>query len=185
MNWARGRTSPARRSAPNLVPGLLQTEEYARAVFRTRFGITEDEVEDRVAARLKRQEILKRDQPPALWVIVDEWVLRRPVGGRYVMFEQVNRLIEMARWPHIVIEIIRSTVGAHSGLNGGGFTLADFADEPPAGYLEDQVRGRPVTRREDMESLDLTWDTLRHETDPRTASLALLEEAAKSWTGAT
>lgn len=186
QDWAEkeARAKRLRWYEPNLVPGLLQTEEYARAVFRSRFGITEDEVEERVAARLKRQEILKRDQPPALWVIVDEWVLRRPVGGRYVMFEQVNRLIEMARWPHIVIEIIRSAVGVHSGLNGGGFTLADFAVEPPACHLEGQVRGQPVTRRGDMESLDLTWDTLRHETEPRTASLALLEEAAKSWTGA-
>ena len=59
--------------------------------------MTTEEIEERVAARLKRQEILARDQPAALWVIVDESVLRRPLGGRYVMREQVNRLIEAAR----------------------------------------------------------------------------------------
>lgn len=186
QDWAEkeARAKRLRWYEPNLVPGLLQTEDYARAVFRSRFGITEDEVEERVAARLKRQEILNRDQPPALWVIVDEWVLRRPVGGRYVMFEQVNQLIETAKRPSVVIEVIQSAVGAHTGLNGGGFALADFVAEPAVGYHEGPVHGQPVTRREDVESLDLTWDTLRHETEPRTASLALLEEAAKSWTGA-
>jgi transcriptional regulator with XRE-family HTH domain len=170
---------------PNLVPGLLQTEEYARAVFRTRFGITDEVVQERVAARLKRQEILARDNPPALWVIVDEWVLRRPVGGPHVMLEQVNRLIEAARQPNLVIEVIRATVGAHTGLNGGGFAIADFHDTPSVAYQEGPLRGQPVRERKDVESLDLTWDTLRNETEPRAASLALLEEAAKSWTSAT
>jgi transcriptional regulator with XRE-family HTH domain len=170
---------------PNLVPGLLQTEDYARAVFRTRFGITEDVVKERVAARLKRQEILLRESPPALWVIVDEWVLRRPVGGSHVMFEQVNRLIEAARQPTIVMEVIRAVVGAHTGLNGGGFAIADFEDAPSVGYQEGPLRGQPVRERKDVESLDLTWDTLRGEAEPRAASLAVLEEAAKSWTSAT
>jgi hypothetical protein len=62
------------------MPGIVQTEEYARAIFRTRFGVTEDEVEEHVAARLKRREILERDRPPVLWLIIDEAVLRRPVG---------------------------------------------------------------------------------------------------------
>jgi hypothetical protein len=123
--------------------------------------------------------------PPALWVIVDEWVLRRPVGGPHVMFEQVSRLIEAARQPTIVMEVIRAAVGAHTGLNGGGFAIADFEDAPSVGYQEGPLRGQPVRERKDVESLDLTWDTLRHEAEPRAASLAVLEEAAKSWTSAT
>jgi transcriptional regulator with XRE-family HTH domain len=62
---------------PLVVPGVLQTEDYARAIFRTRFGITSEEIEEQVAARLKRQEILTRDEPTALWVVLDEYVLRR------------------------------------------------------------------------------------------------------------
>jgi Domain of unknown function (DUF5753) len=127
---------------------------------------------------------LKRDDPPTFWVILDEWVLRRPVGGRHVMLEQVNRLIEAARQPHIMIEIIPATVGAHEGL-GGAFVVAEFADAPSVGYQESAVRGQPVEERNDVASLDLTWDILRGETLPRAASLALLEEAAKSWTSAT
>ncbi|HEV2375977.1 MAG TPA: helix-turn-helix transcriptional regulator [Streptosporangiaceae bacterium] len=170
---------------PNLVPGLLQTEDYARAVFRTRFGITAEAVEERVAGRLRRQEVLARDSPPSLWVIVDEWALRRPVGGPPVMLDQVNQLIEAARQPTIVIEVISAAVGAHTGLNGGGFAIADFEEEPSVGYQEGQLRGQPVRERKDVESLDLTWDTLRCEAESRAASLALLEEAAKSWTSAT
>jgi transcriptional regulator with XRE-family HTH domain len=170
---------------PNLVPGLLQTEDYARAVFRTRFGITEDTVEERVAARLKRQQILARDNPVALWVIMDEWVLRRPVGGRHVMLEQVNRLIAAARQPTIVIGIIRAAVGTHPGLDGGGFAIADFVDAPSVGYLQGHVRGQPVRDQNDVEALELVWDTVRGEAESRAASLALLEEVAKSWTSAT
>ena len=97
-------------------------------MFRTRFGITDDEVESRVAARLKRQEILTREHPPAVWVILDEWVLLRPVGGQPVMLEQVNCLIEAAQRPSVVLQIIPASAGAHTGLNAGGFALADFAD---------------------------------------------------------
>jgi transcriptional regulator with XRE-family HTH domain len=169
---------------PLVVPGLLQTEDYARAIFRTRFRITSDEIEERVAARLKRQEVLTRDEPAALWVILDEWVLRRPVGGRHVMLEQVSRLTDAARQPHIVIEVIPAGVGAHEGV-AGAFAIADFEDAPSVGYQEGAVRGQPVEEPKDVASLDLTWDTLRGDALPRAASLVLLEEVAKSWTSAT
>jgi uncharacterized protein DUF5753 len=165
-----------------MVPGLLQTGGYARAVFRTRFGITGEEIDARVAARLRRQQILTRDRPPALWVILDEWVLRRPVGGRHVMLEQTERLIEAAQSPSIVIQVIPASTGAHTGLNAGGFALADFEDVPGVGYQEGPVRGQPVREPRDVVSLDLTWDTVVTEALPSAASLALLEEAAKTWT---
>ena len=169
---------------PLVVPGLLQTEDYARAIFRTRFGITSEEIDQAVGARLKRQEILTRDQPTALWIVLDEWVLRRPVGGRHVMVEQVSRLAETARQPHIVIEVIPAATGAHEGV-AGAFAIADFEDAPSVGYQEGAVRGQPVEQPKDVASLDLTWDTLRGDALPRAASLALLEEVAKSWTSAT
>lgn len=165
---------------PTLVPGLLQTRDYARAVLGTKFGITEEEVEERVTARLKRQEILERDNPPVLWVILDEWLLRRPVGGRHVMLEQIEHLITAAKRPMIQIEIIPASTGTHDGLNGH-FVIADFDDQPSVAYQEAALRGMPVTDRNDIASLNLRWDTLRGETVPRGTSLALLEEAAKSW----
>jgi hypothetical protein len=169
---------------PLVVPGVLQTEDYARAIFRTRFGITSEEIEEQVAARLIRQEILTRDEPTALWVVLDELVLRRPVGGRHVMLEQVSRLAEVARQPYMVIEVIPAGTGAHTGLTGA-FALADFEDAPSVGYQEGAVRGQPVEEPKDVASLDLTWDTLRGDALPRAASLVLLEEVAKSWTSAT
>ena len=170
---------------PMLVPGLLQTEEYARAIFRARFGVTDEEIDERVAARLKRQEVLAHEQPPALWVIVDEAVLRRPVGGRYVMREQVGHLIEASRRPHVSIQVISSTVGAHRGLSAGAFIIADFEDAPAVGYQETACQGQFIDGREDVKSLADCWDTLVREALPWVASQALLEEAAKSWTSTT
>jgi transcriptional regulator with XRE-family HTH domain len=164
---------------PLLVPGLLQTEAYARAIIATRFGITADEIEDEVALRLERQEILVREKPPALWVILDEWLLRRPVGGPDVMLEQIGRLIEAAQQPHISIEIIPVGTGAHTSL-GGAFVIADFANEPSVCYQEGSLRGVSIEERDDVTSLELKWDTLRGMTLTRAASLARLEEAAKS-----
>ena len=165
---------------PNLVPGMLQTESYARTVYRTRFGVTDERVEELVARRLKQQEILRRAHPPAFWVIIEEWVLRRLVGGPRVMYEQVERLIEAAGQPSIVVEVIRSTVGADAGLDGGAFVIADLDDESSLGYQDGTVRGQQIRDHKDVEVMELTWDTLRHEAEPRAGSLALLEEAAKS-----
>jgi transcriptional regulator with XRE-family HTH domain len=180
------RAKKLRTFQPNVVPGLLQTEDYARAVFSTRFGITGEEIARRAASRLKRQEILARDDPPAYWAILDEGVLHRPVGGRYVMAEQTNRLVEAARRPRVVIRIVPASVGIYDGLFGGGFTVADFADGPSIGQQEGAVRGgHAIKDATDLDSLEIVWDTLRDEALPRAASLELLEEVAKSWTSPT
>jgi transcriptional regulator with XRE-family HTH domain len=168
---------------PLLVPGLLQTEAYMRAIFGTRFGATEADIEARVAGRLKRQEILVRDDPPKLWVLLDEGVLRRPVGGPQVMYGQVSRLVEDAARPHIMIQIIPAGVGEHEGLLGASI-IADSADGPSVGYQEGAVRGQLIDDTNDVESLAVAWDTLRGEALPRKASLALLEELARTWSSA-
>ena len=166
-----------------LVPGLLQTEEYARQIFRTRLQTTDQQIEELVGARMKRQEILARDDPPMLWVLLDEGVLRREVGARHVMLEQVNRLVEAAKQPTIMIQVIPASVGAHLGLLGA-FVIADFREAPSVGYQETPLGSPPVEDREQVAELDLIWNTLRSETLPRAACLSLLEEAAKSWSSA-
>jgi transcriptional regulator with XRE-family HTH domain len=170
---------------PLLVPGLLQTEAYARSLFQARFGMTAEEIDERVAARLKRHEVMAREQPPVLWVIVDETVLRRPVGGPEVMREQVNHLIDAAQQPCISMQVIASTVGAYRGLSTGPFAIADFEEAPAVGYQETACQGQFIDRREDIGSLAECWDTLVREALPWAASQALLEEVAKSWTSAT
>jgi transcriptional regulator with XRE-family HTH domain len=167
---------------PLVVPGLLQTEEYARAVLRTRVGDTDEEIEEMVAARLARQVILDRDQPPTLWVIIDEGVLRRPVGGAPVMAGQLRRLAELARRPDIVLQVIALSTGAHQGLNGGAFVVADFAASASVAYQDTALSGQIVDAADDIEALMLAWDTLRSEALPRTASLERIEEVLKTWT---
>jgi hypothetical protein len=114
-------------------------------------------------------------------VCITVYVRVRGGKQRHVMSEQVNRLAEAAKQPHIVIEVIPANTGAHEGV-AGAFAIADFEDAPSVGYQEGALRGQPIEERADVASPDLTWATLRGDAMPRAASLALLEEAAKSWT---
>jgi transcriptional regulator with XRE-family HTH domain len=164
-----------------LVPGLLQTGEYARALLCTKVGATEDEVDQLVTARLERQAILDRDNPPLFWVLIDEDALHRPVGGRDVMRVQVEHVAEMAGRPNVVVQVIPADVGAHQGLVGA-FVIADFAKAPSIVYLETALTGLVVERAEDVAAVTLTYDTLKTEALPRAASLDLLREVAKTWT---
>lgn len=167
---------------PLLVPGLLQTEDYATAVFRTRVRATDDEISEMVAARMERQAVLERDTPPMLWVVVDEGVLRRPVGGKHVMREQLNSLLGAARRPNVVVQVIPASVGAHEGLRGGAFILAESGDVPSVAYQDTAARGQVIEDADDIAVLMMLWDTLRAEALPRVASLELMEEVAKTWT---
>jgi transcriptional regulator with XRE-family HTH domain len=175
--------SALRTFEPLIVPGLLQTEDYARAIFRTRLNLTDEEIEEMVSARMRRQEVLTREDAPMLWVVLDEGVLRREVGGRHVMCEQVNRLAEAAKRPRVVIQVVPLGVGAYLGLLGA-FVIADFELDPSVGYQEMVVGAQPLEEPDHIAALDLTWNTLRSEAQPRAASLVLLEEAAKSWSHA-
>jgi transcriptional regulator with XRE-family HTH domain len=165
-----------------VVPGLLQTEDYARAVLSTRVGATEDEIDETVAARLARQKILGREHPPELWVILDEGVLRRPVGGPEVMQGQLAHLASMAHRPHIVVQVVPLAAGAHQGLDGGAFVIADFDDAATIAYQDTAVSGQIIEDASEADALAHTWDTLRLEALPRAASLSLIEETARQWT---
>jgi transcriptional regulator with XRE-family HTH domain len=165
-----------------VVPGLLQTGDYARAVLSTRVGATEDEIDDAVAARLARQRILEQDQPPELWAILDEGVLRRPVGGPGVMRGQLTHLAAMTRRPQIVIQVVPLAAGAHEGMRGGAFMIADFDDAATIAYQDTALSGQIIEDASEAKALAHTWDTLRLEALPRAASLGLIEETARQWT---
>ena len=109
------------------VPGLLQTEEYARGLIRQGAAASEDEIERRAELRLSRQEILGGGNPPQVWAVVDEGALRRPVGGREVIRRQLEHLITMTEHPAITIQILPFTAGSHSAM-GGPFTILRFAE---------------------------------------------------------
>jgi transcriptional regulator with XRE-family HTH domain len=110
-----------------LVPGLLQTEGYARALIEQGSAANEDQVARRIELRVSRQEILSGPNPPQLWAVVDEGALRRPVGGRDVVRGQLKHLIQMADHPAVTLQILPFTAGPHSAM-GGPFTILRFAE---------------------------------------------------------
>ena len=126
---------------PQVVPGLLQTEGYARAVTAASFpAAPADDTERRVALRLARQQLFQRAEPPRYWVVMDETVLRRQVGGPDVMREQIAHLINAARQPGITIQVIPFTAGWHPALYGM-FNIYRFPD----GQLPDIVYSEALT----------------------------------------
>jgi hypothetical protein len=109
-----------------VVPGLLRSEEYAIAMIRAaRLGDTDTEMEQRVHVRMARQSLLTQDDPIDLRVVLDEAVLSRPVGGDAVMRDQLIRLIEAARLPNVIMQILPFAAGPHAGMDGT-FAILEF-----------------------------------------------------------
>jgi transcriptional regulator with XRE-family HTH domain len=156
-----------------LVPGLLQTPAYARAVLSTRPDTSPEEVEELVRARLARQAVLGREDPPRMWVLLDEHVLRREVGGRAVMREQLEHLAALAQRQNITIQVIPYAAGPHSGLLGA-FAIAEMDGLPSVAYVETATLGETVEDSPAVAQLTLTWDSLRSEALPGGASRELL-----------
>jgi transcriptional regulator with XRE-family HTH domain len=122
---------------PQLIHGLLQTEDYARAVITAGRMLSGSALERRIAARKIRQTLLDRDDAPELYAILDEAVLRRPIGGPSVMSSQLFALVEAARRPHVKIRVLPYAAGEHAGLDGR-FTILGFPDpaDPDVAYVE-------------------------------------------------
>ncbi|MEU2159669.1 helix-turn-helix transcriptional regulator [Streptomyces chengbuensis] len=123
-----GAASLIRAYEPHFVPGLLQTEDYARGVMHSgALGATSaEDIERHVALRMERQGLLGRSDAPRFWVIMDETALRRPVGGTKVMRAQIDRLLEAAERPHITLQVAEFATGPHAGTYGP-FVLFRFA----------------------------------------------------------
>lgn len=162
---------------PHYVPGLLQTREYARAVLRAgRPGACQTQVERAVMLRLERQALLERDQPPMLWVVMDETVLRRPIGGREVMRAQIAQLMRAMERPQVRLQVVPFDTGPHPAMYGPfhifRFALRELPDIAyveslaGAGYMED--RDDVSTFREALDRMsaqalttERTWDFLQ------------------------
>ncbi|GAA2424235.1 helix-turn-helix transcriptional regulator [Actinomadura vinacea] len=124
---------------PLVIPGLLQTPDYTRAVMKS-CDVPEPEVEVRVVARMGRQAILSRDEPPTLHAIVDEMALRRALGSSRTMARQLRRLTEAAEEPNVTLRVLPFTLGGHPGLDGP-FIVMDFARAKPVVYLDHKLSG--------------------------------------------
>jgi hypothetical protein len=135
------------------VPGLLQTEEYARAVIlQGAPGLDPDEVDRRVGLRMGRQKLLTRENPPRYWVIIDEAALRRPMGGRDVHVGQIERLIDLVGEPNITIQVMPFRYGGHAA-EGGAFTIMRFpeTDLPDVVYMEYLTGAHYIDKPEEVE----------------------------------
>ncbi|MFJ8805712.1 helix-turn-helix transcriptional regulator [Streptomyces sp. NPDC102490] len=140
-----------------LVYGLLQTEEYARAVLAT--GMPDD-LEGLLAARMERQRILEREQPPLAWVVLDEAVLHRPIGGHQVMRRQLARLLEFSRHRWMHVQVLPNEAGAHASL-AGSFTAMRFDDDPDIIYTEDVISGHMTANPETIREAALRYARLQ------------------------
>ncbi|SCL58802.1 helix-turn-helix domain-containing protein [Micromonospora peucetia] len=154
-----------------VLPGLLQTEEYARAVLKS--GPLMADAEAYVDARLRRQAaVLERPRPPLLVFVIDEAALRR--GDPEVMQPQLDHLIELARRPNVLVHVLPLNAGLHPG-QAGPFIIASTPDGE-VGYLDDQAAGRLTN---DVAPLWAVWDTVRSVALPRDQTIDLLR--ARSW----
>jgi transcriptional regulator with XRE-family HTH domain len=166
---------------PNLIPGLLQTADYARTVVRTAVDHTEDEVEQLVASRLERQAVLDGDDPPQFVAVIDESALRRFAEGcERMLAEQLVHLVACAERPRINVHVIPAAAGIHIGLSGP-FVLARSADGGWVGQLDNHLGGVIVERTENVATLLTAWETLRTDALPRRQSLDLIKEIVQPW----
>jgi transcriptional regulator with XRE-family HTH domain len=138
---------------PQFVPGLLQTADYARAVVGLAHGEEhEDEIERRVALRMRRQQILTDAQAATVWLVIDEAALRRPYGGRTVLRGQIRHLLEVSEAATVTIQVVPYEVGGHAAA-GGGFAILRFAapELPDVVYLEQLTSALYLDKRTDVD----------------------------------
>ena len=162
------------------VHGLFQTEDYARAV--TRLGLetgSAAETERRVGLRVKRQDLLTRASPPRIWSVMDEAVLRRPVGGPAVMRAQLRHLVEAAKAQEVTFQVVPFARGGHAGASGS-FTILRF-DElylPDVVYIEQLTGAIYLEQRTDVEHYLAVMDQLSTDALPPAASIRFIEQVA-------
>ncbi|WP_431041341.1 helix-turn-helix domain-containing protein [Streptomyces sp. P1-3] len=172
-----GEASVIRAYEPHYVPGLLQTERYAHAVLRAGMPHAADSEIDRlVALRVERQTRLTRQDPPLLWVVMDETVLRRPIGGPEIMREQIDRLIEAGEtMPNVRLQIMPFASGPHPAMYGP-FHIFRFPipDLPDIAYSESLVGGVYIDRRDDVSVFLEALDRMCAQAAPAQTTQAIL-----------
>ncbi|MFG1677477.1 helix-turn-helix domain-containing protein [Micromonospora sp. NPDC049282] len=158
------------------VPGLLQTAAYAREVILLGHrGATPAELDRRVDLRMERQELLRRANPPQLWAVLDEAVLRRPIGGAAVMREQLDALIQATAAPHVRLQIVPFTAGGHAAASGA-FSILRFGDEdlPDIVYIEQLTSAIYLDKRDDLDYYAEAMERLCAEAAPPERTRELL-----------
>ena len=165
----------------SLMPGLFQTEDYAKEILKIRPETTAEDVKELVDGRMERQAILFREDPPPprVWAVLTEHVLTMDIGNPAVMLAQVEHIAELARMPRINIQVLPAG-RLHSGWNGA-FAIAETGVPPAIVYLENASEGQTVEDPDMAESMTLLFDALRMEALTGSASLRFFEEAIQRW----
>nr|WP_238431273.1 helix-turn-helix transcriptional regulator [Streptomyces cavernae] len=166
---------------PHYVPGLLQTHEYAAALMHVGFpNESKEDIDRRVALRLKRQDLLAKPDSPAIWAVLDETVLRRPVGGAEVMRAQIDRLIEVLDLPKVRIQIMRFDAGAHPGAFGPfHYFRFGFSELPDVVYTENLSGAVYVDQPDDVVAYLEVLDRMSVQAEPVAKTRAILGELRK------
>ncbi|MFI9566376.1 helix-turn-helix domain-containing protein [Streptomyces rishiriensis] len=179
-DWSRrfmeysARAVAIRQYAAHVVPGLLQTEDYARAVLSLDALLDgEEQLEERVTARMGRQERLSSPGRPELWVILDEAVLRRPIGGDAVMRKQLARLLDAAAARHITVQVLPFAQGGHEAM-GGSLTILTLPDGSEVAYTEGADYGQLIEETADVSRYKVIYDRLRAAALPPIMSLDMI-----------
>ena len=158
-----------------LVPGLLQTDDYIRAVVHDASLEPSEDVGRRVRLRMARQTVLTRERPPRLWAVVDEAALRRPVGGREVMRGQLERLLDASKLPNVTLQVLPFAGGAHPAMVGA-FSILRFADRelPDVVYLEHLTNAVYLDKRAEVERYLDVMELLCVDSQPPAKTVELL-----------
>lgn len=162
--------------ASTVIHGLLQTKDYARALYRmVRPVLDEDTIERYVAARMARQKIFDQSPGPFLSFVQEEVTLRRPVGGRMVMRAQLERLLEVGQLRNVEIQVMPTGLEDHAGL-GGSFMLLDPHKGPKVGHIEAQQFSRVISERKEIRRLEALYGIIRAQALTPRESLAFIEK---------
>jgi len=170
-----------REYTQQVVPGLLQTEEYARAMIRAaRPDIGVEEVDRRVSVRMGRQSLLEADDPVNLWVVLDEAVVSRPVGGDAVMRRQLEHLVEAADLPSVTLQLLPFEAGAHAGMDGT-FAILNFPEPADADvvFAENATGGLFLEKTEELRKYRFIFDHIRAAALGPEESVSLIARLAK------
>ncbi len=166
------------------VPGLLQTADYTRAILSgSASRISDEETERRVEIRMQRQELLTQPNPPKLWFVLDESVIRRRVGGAKTLAETLERIAEVAALPHVDVQVMPFAVGAHPGTPGS-FVVLKFPEstDQPVVYIETMAGDLYPESQEHINGVILAFDRLRAMALGPDDSAKLIRQAAKELT---